>query len=142
MRRQARKPIIGVLVVVAIALASQRLGWFDETTSSSSIEELFRQRRSGQWVEGSGTVAKVLRDDTSGDKHQQWILRLASGHTLKFAHNIDLAPRIPDLNEGAAIRFRGRYEYNDKGGVIHWTHHDPRNRMTGGWIEHGGNRYE
>ena len=139
---RARKRIVGGIVVVAVALASQRLGWFREAASSSAIEELFREQRSGVWVEGAGTVARVLRDDTSGDKHQQWLLRLASGHTLKFAHNIDLAPRVPNLREGDRIQFRGRYEYNAKGGVIHWTHHDPQNRQTGGWVEHAGQRYE
>ena len=102
----------------------------------------WRDRRSGIWVEGAGTVARVLRDDADGARHQQWILRLASGHTLKFAHNVDLAPRIAELREGDAIRFRGRYEYNDKGGVIHWTHHDPQDRLIGGWIEHHGRFYK
>ena len=102
--------------------------------------EAFEQRRSGLVVEGSGRVERTLADDNEGSRHQRFILRLASGHTVLVSHNIDLAPRVP-LAEGDAIAFRGQYEYNDRGGVVHWTHHDPRGRRPGGWLEHGGRRY-
>lgn len=105
-----------------------------------AIEEAFRLERSGVWVSSSGTVEKILADDREGDRHQRFVVRLESGITLLFAHNVDLAPRVP-VREGDAIRFRGRYEWNDRGGVIHWTHDDRRGGGPGGWIEHGGRTY-
>lgn len=88
----------------------------------------------------AGEVARQLPDDNEGSRHQRFILELASGHSLLVSHNIDLAPRVP-LSEGDRLTIRGRYEWNERGGVIHWTHHDPQGRRQGGWIEHQGRRY-
>jgi hypothetical protein len=98
--------------------------------------------RSGQQVQGRGTVTRILSDDNDGSRHQRFILRIASGRTLLIAHNIDLAPRIASLQTGDSVAFYGEYERNDKGGVIHWTHRDPQDRHVGGWLEHNGRRYE
>ena len=100
------------------------------------------QWRGGQQVEGRGMVLRVLSDDNEGSRHQRFILELSSGRTVLVAHNIDLAPRIPGLEPGDTVSFFGEYETNDRGGVIHWTHHDPQGRHVGGWLEHRGQRYQ
>jgi hypothetical protein len=84
----------------------------------------------------------VLSDDNDGSRHQRFILRLATGESLLVAHNIDLAPRVTGLQVGDTVSFNGEYEWNERGGVIHWTHHDPRGSHVGGWVEHNGRRYE
>lgn len=98
--------------------------------------------QAGQQVSGEGIVTRVLPDDNEGSRHQRFILRLDSGRTLLVAHNIDLAARIDALDVGDSVAFHGEYEPNDRGGVIHWTHHDPRGVHPGGWLEHEGRRYE
>jgi hypothetical protein len=98
--------------------------------------------RSGEQMEGRGTVTRVLADDNDGDRHQRFILRLDSGQTLLIAHNIDLAPRVAGLKEGDIVEFRGEYEWNDKGGVIHWTHKDPRGQHEAGWLKRQGRTYQ
>ncbi len=104
------------------------------------IVEAFRNRESGLMVEAHGEVTRVLSDDTRPPRHQRFIVELVGGHTVLIAHNIDLAPRVP-LDRGASVAFRGEYEWNERGGVIHWTHHDPDGRRAGGWIEVGDSRY-
>lgn len=90
----------------------------------------------------SGKVTKLLSDDNTGSRHQRFILKLSSGQTLLVAHNIDLAPRINSIEKGGFIKFCGEYESNTKGGVVHWTHHDPNKRHVGGWLEYSGKKYE
>ena len=109
-------------------------------SDDDAIERAFRERRSDLWVTVAGRVVKTLPDDNEGSRHQRFILKLASGRTLLVAHNIDLADRVP-LREGERVALHGEYEWNDRGGVMHWTHHDPGGRRDGGWIEHQGRRY-
>ena len=82
-----------------------------------------------------------LSDDEDGSRHQRFIIALRSGQTLLVAHNIDIAPRIASLREGDVVRFSGVYEWNEKGGVIHWTHRDPNGLHAGGWLSHNGQTY-
>jgi Protein of unknown function (DUF3465) len=98
--------------------------------------------RSGERVETSGIVDRVLADDDDGSRHQRFIVKLASGQTLLIAHNIDIAPRVAGLTRGDTVSFAGIFEPNNKGGVVHWTHHDPSGRHASGWIEHNGQRYQ
>ena len=93
-------------------------------------------------VTGRGTVIGLLRDDTEGDRHQRILLRLPDGHTLLVAHNIDLAPRVAPLQVGDTLEFRGEYVWNDKGGVLHWTHRDPAGRHAAGWLRHAGRTFQ
>lgn len=90
----------------------------------------------------SGNVIRLLSDDNTGSRHQRFIIELSSGQTLLIAHNIDLAPKIYSLQKGGFVKFCGEYESNSKGGVVHWTHHDPGNRHVGGWLEYNNRRYE
>ncbi|MCG9658335.1 DUF3465 domain-containing protein [Vibrio mediterranei] len=106
------------------------------------LRRAYENQQSDLQVKSEGTVSRVLSDDNKGSRHQRFILRLDSRQTLLVAHNIDLAPRIPDLKVGDRVQFYGEYEWNNKGGVIHWTHHDPRNRHEHGWLKHQGKVYQ
>ena len=111
------------------------------TIDQDAFAQAFEQHRSDLQLEGQGVVVKLLPDDLEGSRHQKFLVRLASGQTLLIAHNIDLAPRVDGLQEGAKIKFFGEYEWNEKGGVMHWTHHDPQGQHPAGWLEYQGRRY-
>lgn len=110
--------------------------------SDAAFENARANRLGNQQLAGQGTVVKLLADDTNGSRHQRFIVRLDSGQTLLVSHNIDLAPRIDALRAGDTVAFYGEYEWNPKGGVIHWTHHDPQGRHPAGWIKHAGRVYQ
>lgn len=103
----------------------------------------YQNQRSDVMVENvSGVVEAILPDDLEDSRHQRFIIRLATGNTVLIVHNIDLAARINSLREGDTVSVKGEYEWNERGGLIHWTHHDPRGRHEGGWIDHNSLRYQ
>ncbi len=108
----------------------------------NAASEAYAARQSNVMVEVEGMIRKVLPDDNEGSRHQKFIVGLNDSHTVLVAHNIDLAPRVEGVEAGTPIRISGEYEYNPKGGVIHWTHHDPAGRHPGGWIEYAGKKYQ
>ncbi|MCA9271649.1 MAG: DUF3465 domain-containing protein [Phycisphaerales bacterium] len=109
--------------------------------SEDAIRQLIDNETSGEMVTVEAEIVKVLPDDNDGSRHQRLLLALETGGTVLVSHNIDLAPRVP-AEEGDVITVHGQYEWNDRGGVIHWTHHDPKEWREGGWIELEGERYE
>ena len=110
-------------------------------TGGEELAAAAASRRSGFMVTARGRVERVLADDGDGDRHQRFVLSLGPELTVLVSHHVDLAPRAP-LEVGDYVELRGQYEWNAKGGVLHWTHHDPAGRREGGWIRHGGRRYE
>ncbi len=136
--------VIGVTLLVAAALA-----WIGERSAGSietqpvagdTLATAYAEQANDRWIDATLEVVRLLPDDNDGNRHQRFIARTTSGQTLLIAHNIDLAQRVP-VAPGDEVRVRGVYEWNERGGVIHWTHHDPGARHAGGHIEHGGNRY-
>lgn len=107
-----------------------------------NVQTLYAQHASHVQVEDTGRVVKVLADDNQGARHQRFLVKVASGQTLLFAHNIDLAGRVENLKAGDSVEFRGEYIWNEKGGIVHWTHRDPQGHHYDGWIKHNGSTYQ
>lgn len=154
-----RNPVVGWLICLILASCSQ-----NEPSSFAAVESLqgnaqsannalynpqypsantlFARKAHDEMVEGAGQVVRLLKDDNKGSRHQRFLVEIAGGQTLLFAHNIDLAMRINALKVGDKIQFRGEYSYNPKGGVVHWTHLDPRGGHPAGWVQHNGITYQ
>ena len=106
------------------------------------LQEAFDNEESGIQVQGEGIVIQLLSDDLEEPRHQRFIIRVSPKQTLLVAHNIDIAERVPGLQENSAIEFYGEYEWNAEGGVIHWTHHDPDADHIDGWLKYDGKTYQ
>lgn len=128
------KYLLFALVLVVFSSAS--------IANDQAIISAYETQASNTQVGSYGIVIKVLPDDNTGSRHQRFILKLSTGHTILIAHNIDLAPKIENLSIGDRVAFYGEYEWNSKGGVVHWTHHDPKGHHIGGWLKHKGSLYE
>lgn len=152
-KSNTRKPygtIIALVVVVSYYLLNVRPTSNSTPTADpvdlatgryASEPAPFGAALDGTIVESVGIVGHVLEDNDDGP-HQRFILKLTNGQTLLVRHNIDLSPRIENLQRGDKISFRGQFEMNDRGGLVHRTHKDSREKRTGGWLERGGKRYE
>jgi len=123
------------------ALEIQRHSHYAAPTTITA-EFAFASQQSHVEITGQGTVIKILHDDNNGGMHQKFIIKLSNGQTLLVAHNIDLAPRIDSLREGDLIQFYGEYLWNEKGGLLHWTHHDPKRVHEAGWLKFNDRVYE
>ncbi len=143
-----QRGLLKTLVYALLILVSSLTAYYGVDSNNTpavdgveAIEQAFQQRQSKVWVEVEGVAVKLLPDDNDGSRHQKFILRINSGRTLLVAHNIDLAPRVP-LLVSDKLSLRGRYEWSEKGGVVHWTHHDPDSQIKAGWIEYKNKRYQ
>ena len=147
-----KKYIVIILLIAGFIYAGVQQSQKDSsggTYSGSEVldddqlfSEAFNNWESGFQVSGSGRVIRILSDDNEGSRHQKFIIKLGSGQTLLISHNIDIAPRINSISTGDQIEFYGEYEWNDKGGVVHWTHHDPDGSHEDGWLRHAGRIYQ
>jgi len=86
-------------------------------------------------------IKKLLPDDRKGSKHQRFLLELSNGTTVLVAHNIDMAPYVP-AQAGDIVTVHGEFIWNQRGGVLHWTHHSDTPRHESGYIDFAGNRYQ
>lgn len=117
-------------------------GQLSQAPVNQALFSAMEGQRSDVQLEVVGTVVKILADDNDGSCHQRFLIRAGSGQTVLVAHNIDLAPRVANLVIGDIVTIYGEYQWNPKGGVLHWTHHDPAGRHVGGWIKHEGQTYQ
>ena len=110
-------------------------------TNNAALEDAYATQKSDIQVSGSGVVTQLLPDDNNGSPHQRFLVKINAKQTLLFAHNLDLSSHIP-LQVGDEISFSGEYVYNPKGGIVHWTHRDPKSQHMAGWVLAHGKKYQ
>ncbi len=106
------------------------------------LQDAYDNQRSDFQIQGEGEVVRILSDDLEGARHQRFILQVSPIQTILIAHNIDLAERVSGLELNSTVEFYGEYEWNDLGGVVHWTHHDPDGSHDDGWLKYKGIVYQ
>lgn len=107
----------------------------------SQVLEAQAKRVQNVPVTVTARVKRLLPDDRKGNPHQRFLIELSNGTTVLVAHNIDLAPYVP-LQQGDMVTICGEYIWNEKGGVLHYTHHTTNARHRGGYIQYNRQTYQ
>jgi len=113
---------------------------------NAAVADAWLNHRSHVEVTASGSVARVLgtRSGPSGE-HEGFLLHLRGaggrGLTVRVEDNVDLTGPIP-LQPGDDVEVRGEYIFDPRGGLIHYTHRDPRFRHPAGYVRVGGKIYQ
>lgn len=134
----------GVAAALTIALFAGGCGGEDRTPNDAAVCSAYRDGRSRVEVVADGRVTAVLGVAAGRvSPHEGFLLRLGSGCdvTVRVEANTDLTGEFP-IARGDRVVVKGEYEYYPRGGVIHWTHRDPRGRHEGGYVEAGGRTYQ
>jgi len=114
------------------------------TPNDAAVCDAFRAGRSHVEVVAEGKVTRVLGVAPGRTSpHEGFLMNLGSAcdTIVKVEANTDLTGRFP-LAPGDRVTVKGEYEFYPLGGVIHWTHRDPRGRHEGGYVETGGKTYQ
>ncbi|MCW8870884.1 MAG: DUF3465 domain-containing protein [Proteobacteria bacterium] len=127
------------LIVGAFFISLAIIYFYLTDYSTHQLVDLYKQKSNGVMVTFEAKVINILSDDNQGSRHQRLIVEKPP-LTVLIAHNIDLSERVP-VKIGDYILVKGQYEWNQKGGIVHWTHSDPRGQHKGGWIEFRGQKY-
>jgi hypothetical protein len=131
------------LLLAALAVAS---GCALGSNGRDELAAAWSAGRSNVEVEDHGIVRRVLGTRvTRGGAHEGFLVDVPGNGgrsiTILIEDNVDLTGPIP-VTRGDAVRFRGVYVYNQRGGLVHWTHRDPRLRHISGYIEVNGRLYQ
>ena len=114
------------------------------SANDTAVCDAYNAGRSHVEVVVDGRVTRVLGIQNGRvSPHEGFLMRLNSGCNVivRVEVNTDLAGTFP-VSAGDPVTVKGEYEYYSRGGVIHWTHHDPRFRHEAGFIEIGGRTYQ
>jgi hypothetical protein len=129
---------IAVLAVMALAGCATT-----QTPDDNAVCAAYAAGRSHVEVVADGSIVRLLGTQAGRvSPHEGFLLRLSSGCdlVLRVEANTDFTGPIP-LTRGERVAVKGEYEYYPRGGVVHWTHRDPRGRHEGGYISAGGKLY-
>jgi hypothetical protein len=115
-----------------------------QSADNAAVCSVYQSARSHAEVVAGGTVTRLLGTKPGvSSPHEGFLMRLNSNCdlTIRVETNVDFTGQFP-LKTGDSVVVKGEYEYYSRGGVIHWTHRDPRGRHEGGYIETGGKFYD
>lgn len=114
-----------------------------QAPDDAAVCAAYTAQRSGTEVVAGGRVTRIygVRPGRTSP-HEGFLMRLDTGCNVvvRVEVNTDFTGEIP-LSSNQHVIVKGEYEYYPLGGVIHWTHRDPRGRHENGYVDAGGTMY-
>jgi Protein of unknown function (DUF3465) len=136
------KPSVVAVVAVALLLGGCASNG-SAAPDNTAVCHAFTSGTSHVEVTAQGTVVRAFGVQAGRESpHEGFLMRLSSDCTVvvRVEANVDFTGTFA-LRPGQTVIVRGEYEYYAMGGVIHWTHHDPRGRHAGGFIQVDGHQF-
>jgi hypothetical protein len=59
---------------------------------------------------------------------------MEDGRNILVTHNIIIGLRLNGLQVGDYVAFYGEFIKDHRGGIVHWTHRDPKGWHDDGWL--------
>lgn len=129
-------------LVLALSLLAVQAPAARPVGDESAVVDAWRRRRESVPVDVAAKVVRLLRDDSTGVRHQRFRVQIGTmTATVMISHNVNIAGRVP-VRVGDDVRLRGVYTWTRKGGVIRWTNRDPRGVHPAGYIRLRGRTFQ
>jgi len=135
--------ILGIAVLLGVGQywRSQPGTGYEVEPGFATLDRAFLDHRSEFMTEVSGTVVRILIDDRSDPRTQEFVIRLENGQSILIVHDQVAAKRVP-VAIGDTVSVRGLYRWSETGGTLLFTEMDPSPRRRHGWVELEGKRYQ
>ncbi|HEY1429707.1 MAG TPA: DUF3465 domain-containing protein [Candidatus Tumulicola sp.] len=140
--RNATAIVAAAIAAAAIALTACASGG-SSAPDNAAVCRAFSAAQSHAEVTAQGTVVREFGVRPGRESaHEGFLMRLSSDCdvVVRVEANVDFTGSFA-LRRGQTVEVRGEYEYYSSGGVIHWTHRDPRGRHADGYIKVDGHNY-
>lgn len=122
-------------VNAALAISSQLVN------DDRQLIQAMASRKNAHFVEaGNIKVTQLLPDDRQGLPHQKWMAQLSNGSKVMVVYNLDMGAYVP-VRVGDAFSVGGQFIWTKQGGLVHWTHKDPRRTRPDGYVYFDGTYY-
>jgi hypothetical protein len=143
LHRRASSLRYRALIALALLAAAAGCSGTPEQPDNARVCQAYAGAQDHVEVYGEGHIVALLgTSEGQSGEHEGFLLRLDGSCDLlvRVEVNTDITGPIP-LHPGELAKVKGEYETDPTGGVIHWTHHDPRGRHEAGYIVAGGKTY-
>lgn len=126
---------LSAFTAVILSVASS-LTWAapGDVHDDKQLQTAIQNKKNAYFVEAANlSVTQLLPDDTQGLPHQKWVATLSNGLKIQIVYNLNMGLKVP-IKVGDKFAVGGQFIWTDQGGLVHWTHEDPKQVRPDGYV--------